>query len=112
MDRYPDMLARHGWFITGIALLNTRFQLLATATFAEDARAKLSLRPEVVLVDTRAFANLEAFAAVFGASSSRGRRRYRHDGHVPVSGHHVRPGGHDKLFTLKDRRMPCSACAW
>ena len=48
---------------------DARFQLVATATSADDARAKLSLRPEVVLVDTRAFADLEAFAAVFGACS-------------------------------------------
>ena len=53
--------------LTNIFRSDARFNLAATATSAEDVRAKLAVRPSVVLADAQTFAGLEELAAVLGA---------------------------------------------
>ena len=47
---------------------DARFQVLATATSGEDARAKLAMEPEVVVVEATVFESPNAFVQLFGAS--------------------------------------------
>ncbi len=53
--------------LTAIFRSDARFNLAATATSAEDVRAKLAVRPSVVLADAQTFTGLEELAAVLGA---------------------------------------------
>lgn len=53
--------------LTAIFRADARFNLAATATSAEDVRAKLAVRPEAILADTGVFSGLEEFAAILGA---------------------------------------------
>ncbi|MCO6451206.1 MAG: hypothetical protein J5I90_10515 [Caldilineales bacterium] len=48
---------------------DARFTVAATATSAEDVRAKLTVRPDVVLAQAGAFSSFEEFAAVLGGFS-------------------------------------------